>query len=247
MAKFFKYKSVADLEAENARLGLDLRYSDDFAPLFTPTQVGSRTVGNRWCIHPMEGCDGNLDGTPGELTFRRYNRFGDGGAKIIWGEACAVNEEARANPRQIWLNADTKPEFARLVQECRQAHRAMNGDDSDLLFGIQLTHSGRYSYRRPVIATHDPLLDPRTVVNKSTGAKVTPDYPLITDDELKRLIEGLKSDNSWIGYWCLSAIGSLDATEAVPAIIAAPLSESKFQFLAGIGTPAALSPLISVS
>ena len=189
MAKFFKYKSVADLEAENARLGLDLRYSDDFAPLFTPTQVGSRTVGNRWCIHPMEGCDGNLDGTPGELTFRRYNRFGDGGAKIIWGEACAVTEEARANPRQIWLNAETKPKFARLVRECRHAHRGANGDDADLLFGIQLTHSGRYCYRRPVIATHDPLLDPRTVVNKSTEAKVTPDYPLITDDELKRLVD----------------------------------------------------------
>ena len=57
----------------------------------------SRTVGNRWCIHPMEGCDGELDGTPGELTFRRYVRFGAGGAKIIWGEACAVND---ARPRQ---------------------------------------------------------------------------------------------------------------------------------------------------
>ena len=63
-------------------------------------------------------------------------------------------------------------------------------------------------------------------------------------DEVKRIIEGLTSDNSWIGYWCLSALGSLDSTEAVSAIIASPLSESKFQFLAGIGTPAALEHIV---
>ena len=189
MARFFKYKTTADLEAENARLGTDLRFSDDFAPLFRPFAIAGRTVGNRWCIHPMEGCDGEPDGTPGDLTFRRYVRFGDGGAKVIWGEACAVNEAARANPRQIWLNEHTKAAFASMVYACRAAHRAANGDDGDLLFGLQLTHSGRYCYRRPVIATHDPLLDPRTVVNKATGTTVTPDYPLVTDDELKRLVD----------------------------------------------------------
>ncbi|QEL19094.1 oxidoreductase [Limnoglobus roseus] len=188
MAKFFKYKTTADLEAENARLNLDLRFSDDLSPLSQPVTVGTRTVGNRWCIHPMEGCDGNLDGTPGELTFRRYQRFGGGGAKLIWGEACAVNDEGRANPRQIALNPRTRDEFAKLVEQTRQAHRDSLGDDSDLLFGLQLTHSGRYSVK-PIIATHDPLLDPRTVVNKATGQKVTADYPIITDDELKRLVD----------------------------------------------------------
>src|SRR3954454_3088836 len=103
MARFFKYKSVADLFAENERLGVDLRFSDDLAVLFEPVPIGPRMAGNRWCIHPMEGCDGELDGTPGDLTFRRYVRFGDGGAKIIWGEACAVSDDSRANTRQIWL------------------------------------------------------------------------------------------------------------------------------------------------
>ena len=189
MAKFFKYKSTDDLLVENARLGLDLRFSDDLAPLFEPVAVGSRTVGNRWCIHPMEGCDGNLDGTPGELTFRRYERFGSGGAKLIWGEACAVNDSGKANPRQISLNESTKSEFARLVEATRAAHRQSVGDDSEMLFGIQLTHSGRYSTPRPMIATHDPLLDPRTVANKATGEKVSESYPLISDDELKRLVD----------------------------------------------------------
>jgi 2,4-dienoyl-CoA reductase-like NADH-dependent reductase (Old Yellow Enzyme family) len=181
MARFFKYKSVAELEAENARLGTDLRFSDDLAPLFQPIAIGGRTAGNRWCIHPMEGCDGEPDGRPGELTFRRYHRFGAGGAKVIWGEACAVTEDGRANPRQIWLNEHTKADFARMVADCRQAHREANGDDSDLLAGLQLTHSGRYSYRRPVIATHDPLLVGRY--------RVTADTPLISDDELRGLVD----------------------------------------------------------
>ncbi|MFO0805956.1 MAG: NADH:flavin oxidoreductase [Gemmataceae bacterium] len=181
MARFFKYKSVADLEAENARLGIDLRFSADLTPLFQPLAIGSRTVGNRWCIHPMEGCDGELDGRPGELTFRRYRRFGDGGAKLIWGEACAITDDARANPRQIWLNDSTLPDFTKLVEECRAAHRAANGSDSDMLFGLQLTHSGRYCHRRPVLATHDPLLLGRY--------KVTADTPLAADDELKRLVD----------------------------------------------------------
>ncbi len=181
MARFFKYKTAADLLAENARLGLDLRLSDDLAPLFEPAAVGPRTAGNRWCIHPMEGCDGEPDGTPGELTFRRYVRFGAGGAKVIWGEACSVTDDGRMNPRQIVLNDRTKPAFAKLVADCRAAHRGANGDDGDLLIGLQLTHSGRYSYKKPLVASNDPLLHGRY--------KVTADTPLATDDELKALVE----------------------------------------------------------
>ncbi len=189
MSKFFKYKSAVEIAAENERLGTDLRFSDDLSPLWKPITIGPRVAGNRWCIHPMEGCDGELDGTPGELTFRRYVRFGAGGAKIIWGEACAVEMSARANTRQLVLNEKTKASFARIVNDCRTAHRAANGDDSDLLFGLQLTHSGRYSHPWPIIATHDPLLDSRTIADRATGAKITADYPLISDDELKRLVD----------------------------------------------------------
>ena len=181
MANFFKYKSLADIQAENARLGIDLQFSEDLSPLFEPIAIGGRSVGNRWCIHPMEGCDGEPDGRPGPLTFRRFDRFGAGGAKVIWGEACAVVEEGRANPRQIVLNESTREDFARLVADCRKAHRDANGDDSDLLIGLQLTHSGRYSYRRPIIATHDPLLIGRY--------GVAADTPLISDDELKGLVD----------------------------------------------------------
>src|SRR4051794_38993388 len=137
----------------------------------------------------MEGCDGTLDGSPGELTVRRYVRFGAGGAKLLWGEACAVTPEGRATPRQLYLNESNRDHFARMVAACRQAHRDAIGDDSDLAIGLQLTHSGRYSYPRALRATHDPILDPRTVADKLTGRTISGEDPILADDELKRLID----------------------------------------------------------
>jgi 2,4-dienoyl-CoA reductase-like NADH-dependent reductase (Old Yellow Enzyme family) len=181
LARFFKFRTLADIEAECARLGLGLHFTDDLAPLFRPVAVGPLRAGNALCIQPMEGCDGTPDGRPDELTFRRYQRFGAGGAKLIWGEATAVVEEGRANTRQLLINDDTAADLERMLRECRQAHREAYGGDEDLVVGLQLTHSGRYSYRRPLIAFHDPILDPRTGVDAN--------YPILDDDYLKRLAD----------------------------------------------------------
>ncbi len=177
MARYFKFRSLADLEAESQHLGLDLRFSADFDPLFRPVTIGPLRAGNSLCIQPMEGCDGTLDGRPDELTLRRYQRFGAGGAKLIWGEATAVLEEARANSRQLLMSEQTAPALERLLRECRQSHRAVFGSDDDLVVGLQLTHSGRYSHRRPLLAFHDPILDPRTsadMLSELLAAKTRP-------------------------------------------------------------------------
>lgn len=189
LARFFKFHSLQDIETENRQLGLDLRFSEDLTPLFQPVKVGPLTAGNALCIQPMEGCDGTLDGRPDELTFRRYQRFGAGGAKLIWGEATAVMEEGRANSRQLLINEQTAPDLERMLSQCRQAHREAYGNDDDFIVGLQLTHSGRYSYRRPLLAFHDPILDPRTLADKATGKMVDDSYPLLDDDYLKRLVE----------------------------------------------------------
>jgi 2,4-dienoyl-CoA reductase-like NADH-dependent reductase (Old Yellow Enzyme family) len=189
MARFFKFHSLDDLDAECRRLGLDLRFTTDLAPLFQPVPFGPLHAGNAFCIQPMEGCDGTPDGAPDELTFRRYQRFGSGGAKLIWGEATAVADEARANSRQLLINDGTAAALEKMLRGCRDAHRAAFGRDDDLVIGLQLTHSGRYSYRRPLIAVHDPILDPRIVVDKASGKTIDPSYPLLSDDDLSRLVE----------------------------------------------------------
>lgn len=187
MSHYFKYKTSADLLADARAFGLELRLLDDLAPLFEPVTIAGKRVGNRLAIQPMEGCDGELDGSPGELTFRRYERFGGGGAKLIWGEACAVVPEGRANSRQLAIDDNTLAGLGRIVRITRAAHVAANGRDDDLLVGLQLTHSGRYSCQQPVLAQHDPVLDPRTVVDKAAGATAGPDTPLISDSALDRL------------------------------------------------------------
>jgi len=189
MAVYFKFRTLADIESANTSLGLNLRFTDDLTSLFHHAAIGNLRAGNRLCIQPMEGCDGTLDGQPDELTFRRYRRFGGGGAKLIWGEAAAVVDEGRANPRQLWLHEGNAESFAQLVQVGRQAHREVFGSDDDLVLGLQLTHSGRYSYRRPLIACHDPLLDTRTLIDKASGKTADAAYSLLSDDYLHRLVD----------------------------------------------------------
>lgn len=186
MARYFKYKCADDVAADAVALGQRLDVSDDFSPLFEPVDIGPHRAGNRLCVQPMEGCDGTTDGRPDELTYRRYRRFGAGGARIIWAEATAVVEEGRMNPRQLWLNDQTAAAIETMLADCRTAHREAFGSDADLVVGLQLTHSGRFSYRRPLLATHDPILDPLTI-DKSTGRAVDASYPLLGDDDLKRL------------------------------------------------------------
>jgi 2,4-dienoyl-CoA reductase-like NADH-dependent reductase (Old Yellow Enzyme family) len=149
------------------------------AALARPVQIGGTTVGNSMAIHPMEGCDGTLDGRPGELTRRRYERFATGGAKLIWFEATAIREDGRANSRQLWLNRATQDDFARLLARMRALHLESYGTTDDLLIPVQLTVSGRYAYPKKTIAYHHPLIDDKS----GTPA----DYPVISDDELERI------------------------------------------------------------
>lgn len=149
--------------------------------LLSPITIGARTVGNRLAVQPMEGCDGELDGTPGELTFRRWERFGSGGAKLIWGEATAVTREARANPRQLLIDDRTAPVLHELLKRMRQAHIERFGRDDHLIVGLQLTHSGRFSHPMPHSAQHSPPLD--------AVKKIPPDHPVVTDAYLEALEE----------------------------------------------------------
>jgi len=88
---------------------------------------------------------------------------------LLWGEAVAIDRDARANTRQLLIAEHTLASLEQLVALARKEH----GPASDFLVGIQLTHSGRWSYPTPVVMFHDPAL-------RSNGR-------IITDDELDRL------------------------------------------------------------
>jgi 2,4-dienoyl-CoA reductase-like NADH-dependent reductase (Old Yellow Enzyme family) len=192
-------KDVAAFRAHVAALGLDLPVDDrvlsaeERSPLAAPIDVGSFPVGNRWCVHPMEGWDGNPDGTPSVNTLRRWQHFGESGAKLIWGgEAFAVQTDGRANPLQIGVIDDDVERAEKgvrsLFQALLDAHRARFGSTDDLYVGLQLTHSGRFcrpfdKRLAPRIAYHHPLLDPKF------GIRPDDDGVVLSDDDVERIID----------------------------------------------------------
>lgn len=185
--KQFNYKNIKELEHEISRLGLNIHLEEEIEGLKRPVKIGNKITGNSLGIHPMEGCDGTLDGKPSELTYRRWTRFGKGGAKLIWGEATAILDDGRANPRQLLINDQNAKALETLLYETRQVHREKFGQDDDLVVGIQLTHSGRYSYRKPFIAFHHPLVDKITYIDKEKKIPIPEDYPVVSDEYLEKL------------------------------------------------------------
>src|SRR5215468_3993813 len=161
--KVAQLKSPEALRARLTELGVDLPVEDrvltaaEGSPLAGPLSIGEFRVGNRWCIHPMEGWDANRDGSPSVHTLRRWRHFGTSGAKLIWGgEAAAVVPEGRANPNQSLATAANRSGLAALLDALKREHARRFGDTSDLLVGLQLTHSGRFC--RPNSARLEPRL-----------------------------------------------------------------------------------------
>jgi 2,4-dienoyl-CoA reductase-like NADH-dependent reductase (Old Yellow Enzyme family) len=199
------FRTAAELAAHIQRLGWDIPFDEAIlstpdsplaAPFELPWHDGWRQVGNRFAVQPMEGWDARPDGTPSDLTCRRWMRFARSGAKLIWGgEAVAVLPEARANPRQLLLNERTAPALAELRRQMVEAHRERFGESRDLVIGLQLTHSGRFSRPHeetngvgaqglaplPIIAFHHPILDARYPASASV--------PPVSDAEVGRIVE----------------------------------------------------------
>jgi NADPH2 dehydrogenase len=191
-----RYPRVASFKTPDAlrrhldASGIALQFDDVLAPagaspLAAPLNVHTVTIGNRFCILPMEGWDGTLDGQPSDLTIRRWKHFGQSGAKLIWGgEAVAICNEGRANPNQLVLEERTKGALANLRDTLVEEHTARFGPhaDADLYLGLQLTHSGRFARPRqgvaePRVAYAHPQLDRRF----ADGVHV------LTDDELEQI------------------------------------------------------------
>ena len=179
--KRFHLKNLDLLRAELDRIGLDLPIDEDVSILGDRVRIGDRRTSNRFAVQPMEGFDSTPDGSPGELSFRRYRRYAQGGSGLIWFEATAVLDEVRSNPRQLYLHKDNVDTYARLVAETRKTAREAFGHE--IVTVLQLTHSGRYSKAkgtpRPMIAHHSPPLDPQH--------NLPGDYPLVSDDYLDQL------------------------------------------------------------
>jgi 2,4-dienoyl-CoA reductase-like NADH-dependent reductase (Old Yellow Enzyme family) len=161
--KPFDFHNSEELLEKASTLGIELPFQEDLRPLFAGISLGKKKISNRFAVQPMEGYDAQPDGSPSDLTFRRYKRFAGGGSALIWFEAASVVPEGRSNPRQLWLHRRNGDSFARLVEETREEALRSSEDKHDIYCVLQLTHSGRYSkpqgYPQPHAALYNPILD----------------------------------------------------------------------------------------
>jgi len=190
----FQLGGIEDLQRLAKGLGVQIEASKDISILAEPVRIGALLIPNSLAVHPMEGCDGDSQGRPGELTLRRYERFAAGGAGLLWAEATAVVPEGRANPRQLWLNEKSKDSFRAMVKSIRQDATQAIGPMHKPVIVLQLTHSGRYSKPQevayPIIAQRDPYRDalvPQQKPDPNATSKIPDDWPIVTDEYLDSL------------------------------------------------------------
>src|SRR5436190_13463126 len=134
-------KSVAEFRQHCASLGISLPCDDEIlrrenSPLSKPVEgllVNGKRIGNRFAIQPMEGWDGTTSGGITEEMLRRWIRFGESGAKLIYGgEAMAVRADGRANPNQLIISQENKAGIAKLRETLIAAHQEHFGRVEDL-------------------------------------------------------------------------------------------------------------------
>ncbi len=188
-------KTVADFTKHVAALGVQIPSDEKIetgsaSPLSQPIKqspINGKEIGNRIAIHPMEGWDGTTTGGITDDMLRRWKRFGESGAKLIYGgEAMAVRADGRANPNQLIIDDENKSGIAKLRETLIAAHLERYGTVDDLVIGFQLTHSGRFC--RPNdkrwesrVAYRHPILDKKF--------NVTSDAQILSDAEVEALIQ----------------------------------------------------------
>lgn len=178
----FHYHSLNEVKEELKKLGVELPLSEDLSVLSASLEIQGRSVPNRLAIQPMEGCDGTADGKPDDLTLRRYRRFAESGAGLIWEEATAIVPEGRANPRQLWIHKENLDSYKSFVEGIKSDCMKKNGFEPLVI--MQATHSGRYSkpngIPEPWIAYHNPIFEKDHPIS---------DDRIISDERLRELEE----------------------------------------------------------
>lgn len=185
---FARMNTAGDFERTMTEAGFPFPVDEDVRVLSAPIQVGDKIVPNRMCIQPLEGFDGNPDGTPSDLIFRRYRRYAEGGAGLIWYESITVSDDGRCNPLQMVIKPSTVSEIKRLVDESNAAAEAKYGRRPYNV--LQLTHSGRRSTDKdwnptPLAVVPNPYIDHHNSIDGRSG-KIT----FATDEKIEEIIKG---------------------------------------------------------
>lgn len=105
-----------------------------FPTMFSPVQIGTVTVANRFVVPPMGNNLANTDGTLSDRSLSYYQARAKGGFGLITIESTVVYREAKGGPRKPCLFSDDTVESFRRVADACHAYGAK--------VSIQLQHAG---------------------------------------------------------------------------------------------------------
>lgn len=105
-----------------------------FPTMFSPVQIGTVTVPNRFVVPPMGNNLANTDGTLSDRSLSYYQARAKGGFGLITIESTVVYREAKGGPRKPCLfSDDTVESFRRVAYACHTYGAKVS---------IQLQHAG---------------------------------------------------------------------------------------------------------
>lgn len=178
----FTYKSLDEIRKKAEELGVYLPFAKDTHVLKEPLSFRNTILNNRMGIAPMEGADALPDGSPSELTLRRYVREAVGASAIIWFEAIAIVPEGRSSAHQLMLTRENLDAYKAFTETIKEAGRKANGFAPCLV--MQANHSGRYANPEgkpaPLIAYRHPEYE---------KLREADDSCIVSDEYLKSLEE----------------------------------------------------------
>lgn len=178
----FNYKNLEEIKAKAEELKVHLPFAENTEALRREAAFGNVALKNRMGIAPMEGADALPDGSPSELTMRRYIREARGQSAMIWFEAISIVPEGRSSAHQLMLTRENLEHYKRLTAAVKEAGIKANGYAPWLV--MQANHSGRYSNPQgrpaPMIAYRHPEYE---------RLRAADDRCIVTDDYLMRLEE----------------------------------------------------------
>ena len=105
-----------------------------YPTMFSPIQIGTVTVPNRFVVPPMGNNFANTDGTLSDRSAAYYEARAKGGFGLITIESTVVYSEAKGGPRKPCLfTDDTVDSFKRTIDRCHRYGAKVS---------IQLQHAG---------------------------------------------------------------------------------------------------------
>ena len=145
-----------------------------FPTMFTPIQIGTVTVPNRFVVPPMGNNFANTDGTLSDRSAAYYEARAKGGFGLITIESTVVYEQAKGGPRKPCLFDDAViPSFKAVADRCHAYGAKVS---------IQLQHAGPEGNSK---LTGYPL-KAASAIAPSDGREIPEAMPT---DEVYRLIE----------------------------------------------------------